>query len=132
KLSTERIGVGLGHFTFQHDVTPIGVKFFGNLRARKFQFVGNKIDSRIDIVETRRVGDDRFDRDVVRQDFVVGVEDRAALGEDRLLDDVLFSSQPGVLVVLDHLQVNQAKRKQTEDQNETEADDRASCSAVPF
>ena len=57
-----------------------------------------------------------------REDFVVRVEDRSALGEDRLLDDVFFSREPRVLVVLDHLQIDQAKRKEAEEENEAKAD----------
>jgi hypothetical protein len=77
------------------------------------------------------VRDHRLDRRVVSEDFVIRVQDRAALGEDRLFDDVLLSGEAGVLVVLDHLKVDQAKRKSAEEQNEAEADDGASCSAVP-
>jgi hypothetical protein len=68
----------------------------------------------------------------VRQDFVVRVENRASLGEDGLLVNVLFSGQSRVLVVLDHLEIDQAKRKRAEQENEAEANDGASGSAVPF
>ena len=79
-----------------------------------------------------RVRDHRFHRDVVRQDFVVRVENRAALGEYGLLVNVLFSGQSSVLLVLDHLEIDQAKRKRAEQENEAEANDCASGSAVPF
>jgi hypothetical protein len=61
-----------------------------------------------------RVGYDRFDRRVVGEDFVIRVKNRAALGKDRLLVDVLLRGEPGVLVVLDHLEIDQSARKETE------------------
>src|SRR5438046_3659107 len=74
----------------------------------------------------------RFHRHIVRQDFVVRVENRASLGEDGLLVNVLFSGQSRVLVVLDHLEIEPAKRKRAEQENEAEANDGASGTAVPF
>ena len=41
------------------------------------------IDSRIGIVQTSGVRHNGFNRNVVREHFVVRVEDRSALGEDR-------------------------------------------------
>ncbi len=79
-----------------------------------------------------RIGHDRLDRNVVREDFVVRVENRAALGVDRLFVDVFFSSEPGVFVVLDHLQINEPERKCAEQCREPEADQRATNPAVPL
>ena len=129
---TKRIGTRFRHFSLQDDVASIGVKFLRNLGPRKFQLSADKICSRVDVGQMGRVGDDRFDRDVVRENFVVSVENCAAFGKDRLLNYVLFSGESGVLVVLDHLEVDQAKGKRAEEQNEAEADDCTSCSAVPF
>ena len=62
----------------------------------------------------RRIGHDRLDWRVVGEDFIVRVEDGAALGEDGLFVDVLLSGKPGVFVVLDHLQINEPERKSAE------------------
>jgi hypothetical protein len=62
-----------------------------------------------------RVSDHGFDRNIVRQDFVISVENRAALGKNGLLVNVFLSREPGVLVVLDHLEIDQAKRKRAEE-----------------
>ena len=68
----------------------------------------------------------------MREDLVIGVEDRTALGEDRLLVNVLFRGEPGVLVVLDHLEVDEPKRKETEKSGKEKADQRATDPAVPL
>ena len=62
----------------------------------------------------RGIGHDGLDRGVMGEDFVVRIEDRTALREDRLLVNVFLRGEPGVLVVLDHLQVNQSEGKETE------------------
>src|SRR5471032_2928568 len=80
----------------------------------------------------RRIGHDRLDGGVVRKDFVVRVQNRAALGVDRLFVDVFFSGEFGVLVVLDHLQINEPERKSAEQGREPEANQRATNSAVPL
>ena len=61
------------------------------------------------IVKMRSIGDHGFDRNVVREDLAVRVENRAALCMNDLLVNVFFSSKPGVFVVLYCLQINQAK-----------------------
>jgi hypothetical protein len=108
------------------------VKFFRNFAAWEFQFAADKIDRRIDVVQSARVGDDGFDRNIVSEDFIVRVENDSALGKDRLLDNVFFSRKSRVLIVLDHLEIDQAKRKRAEEKNEAEADNGAACSTVPF
>jgi hypothetical protein len=50
----------------------------------------------------------------VGQNFIVRIQDRAALGVNHLLVNVFFGSEPGVLVMLDRLEINQAKGKNTE------------------
>ena len=62
----------------------------------------------------RRVGHDGLDRRVVGKNFVIRVQNRAALGVDRLFVDVFFSRKPGVLVVLDHLQIDKPEGKDAE------------------
>src|SRR6266851_6318657 len=79
----------------------------------------------------RRVGDNCLDRNVVSENFVIRIENRAALGVDGLLIDVFFGGEPGVLVVLDHLQVNEAERKKAEQRDEDETNQRAAKSSVP-
>jgi hypothetical protein len=51
----------------------------------------------------------------VREHFVVGIVYEAALRVNRLLVDVLLSGESRVLIVLEHLQVNETKRKSAED-----------------
>src|SRR4051812_37506645 len=79
-----------------------------------------------------RVGDDGLDRRVMGENFVIGVEDRPALGEDGLLVNVLLRGEPGVLVVLDHLEIDEPERKQTEKSGKKKADQRATDPAVPL
>ena len=55
------------------------------------------------------VGHYRFYRDVVRENFLIGVENHAALCVNDLLVNVLFSGKTGVFVVLYRLQINQTK-----------------------
>src|SRR6266568_7196714 len=128
----KRVANCFRYLAFQHDITAIAVEFFRNIWSRKLQLAADKIDSRVDIGQMSRISDHRFDRNIVRQDFVIGVENRAALGKNGLLVNVFLSSEPGVLVVLDHLEIDQAKRKRAEEQDETETDDGASGSTVPF
>ena len=80
----------------------------------------------------RRIGHDRLDRNVVREHLIVRVENCAALGEDGLFVDVLFSGKPGVLVVLDHLQINEPERKRAEQGGEAQAHQRAASPSVPL
>src|ERR1700682_2865173 len=80
----------------------------------------------------RRISHDRLDGGVVGKDFVVRVQNRAALGVDRLFVDVLFSSESGILVVLDHLQINEPEGKRAEQRREPETDQRATNPAVPL
>src|ERR1700731_3369849 len=80
----------------------------------------------------RRIGHDSLDWRVMREDFVVRVEDRAALREDRLLVNVFLRGEPGVLVVLDHLKVNQPEGKEAEQSGKEKTDQRATDPAVPL
>ena len=68
----------------------------------------------------------------MREDFVIGVENRTALGKDRLLVNVFLRGEPGVLVVLDHLEVHEPEGKQTEKSGKKKADQRATDPAVPL
>src|SRR4051812_35485180 len=79
-----------------------------------------------------RVRYDGFDRGVMREDFVVRIENRAPLGEDRLLIDVFLRGETGVLVVLDHLEVDEPERKQAEERGKAEANQGAADPAVHF
>ena len=69
------------------------MKFFRNVAARKLQLVADKIDSYVDVGQAAGVGDDCLNGNIVREDFVVRVENRSALGENWLLNDVLFSRE---------------------------------------
>ena len=66
----------------------------------------------------------------MREDFVVRVENHAALCVDGLLVNVFFSGKPGVLVVLYGLQINQPKRKDAEEADKTSAHQHAATSAI--
>ena len=54
----------------------------------------------------RGVGHYCLDRNVVREYFVIRIEDRAAFRVDDLLMDVLFSCETGVFVVFNCLQID--------------------------
>ena len=66
------------------------------------------------------------------ENFVVGVEDRAALSEDRLFVNVFLRGEPGILVVFDHLEINQTEGEKAEQSGKEEADQRATDPAVPL
>ena len=78
----------------------------------------------------RGIGYDRFHRNVVCQNFIVRIQDHAPLGMSHLLVNVFFGSQPGVLVVLDRLQINQATRKDAEQNDKSSTDQNATNSAI--
>src|SRR5205814_7934214 len=61
---------------FQDDITPVAVKFLRNFGPGNLQLAADKIDSRLDIGQMSRVSDDCFNRNVVCEDFVIGVEDQ--------------------------------------------------------
>src|SRR4051812_36041682 len=78
------------------------------------------------------IGHHRLDRGIVGEDFVVCVEDRTAFGKNGLLVNMFLSGEAGILLVLDHLQVNEPERKDAEQSREREGDQRASNPAVPL
>src|SRR4029077_16017990 len=130
KFFTQRVCCVLGHFALDHDVTAIAVEFFRNLPGRDAKFVAHHINDCFPVVEMCGVGHYRFYRNVVREDLVVRVEDHAALCVDDLLVNVFFSSKPGVFVVFYGLQINQTKRKDAEQSDESSANQHATASAV--
>jgi hypothetical protein len=69
-----------------------------------------------------------FDRHIVGEDLIVCVEDGAAFCVDGLFVNVLFSSKPGVFVVLDYLKINKTKREGAEEHNENAANQ---CTTAP-
>src|ERR1043166_2416455 len=91
-----------------------------------------KIDNRAGIVHMAGVGDDRLNRHIVREHFVVRVEDFTALSTDDLFVNVLLSSEPGVFVVLDQLQVNEPERKRAKERDKSKADNDAPKATGPF
>ena len=78
----------------------------------------------------RGVSHDSFDRNVVGENFVVRVKDRAALRINDLFVSVFFSSKTGVLVVLNYLKINKTKREDAEERDKSGADQRTSASTV--
>src|SRR5436309_15870577 len=78
----------------------------------------------------RGVCHDCFHRNVVGQNFVVRIQDRAPLGVNHMLVNGLFGSEPGVLVVLDRLEINQAKRKNTEQSDKSSTHQSATSPAT--
>src|SRR5438552_2346405 len=89
-------------------------------------------NERLAIIQVSRIGHNRLNWGVVGKDFVIHVQNRTALSVDRLFVDVFFSSESGVLVVLDHLQINEPEGKCTEQYRESEANQRATNPAVPL
>jgi hypothetical protein len=57
----------------------------------------------------------------VRENFVVGVKDRAAFCVDDLFVNVFLSSQLGVLVMLNYLKINKTKRESAEERDKKAA-----------
>ena len=78
----------------------------------------------------RGIRHDSFLWNVVCQNFVVRVENHPALCVNDLFVNVLFSSKPGVFIVLYCLQINQTKRKDAEEPDETSAHQHATTSAI--
>ena len=68
-----------------------------------FQLGIQEINGCLKIGKMCRVGHEGFHRNVVRENFIVGVQDHAAFGVNQLLVNVFFRSETGVFVVLDCL-----------------------------
>ena len=64
------------------------------------------------------------------ENIVVHVKDCAALRVDDLLVTVFFRGEFSVLVVLDHLKVNQPKRENAEEHNECRTNQRTAPSTI--
>src|SRR6266550_747190 len=79
----------------------------------------------------RGISDDDFDRDVVGENFAIGIGDDTAVGVDRLLVNVFLGRQPGVLVVLNELQINEAKREPAKKKDKTNANKCTPSPTVP-
>src|SRR5262245_40343598 len=82
------------------------------------------------IAKMRGVGHDGFYRNVVRENFIVRVQDDSAFGVNDLLVNVCFRSEPGVFVVLDCLEVDQAKRKDAKQADKSSTHQSATSSAT--
>src|SRR5437763_12496447 len=78
----------------------------------------------------RCVSYDGFDRNVMRENFVVRVQDHAPFGVNDLLVNVRFRSEPCVFVVLECLKINQAKRKDAEKADKSSTHQSATSSAT--
>src|SRR6476646_3930512 len=78
----------------------------------------------------RGVVHDSFHRNVVRENFIVRVQDGAAFGVNYLFVNVCFRSEPRVFVMLDCLKINQAKRKDAEQGDKNTAYQSATSSAT--
>src|SRR5262249_21766858 len=78
----------------------------------------------------RRVGHDCFHRNVVRENLIVRIQDDAAFGVNDLLVYMFFCSEPGVFVVLDCLEINQAERKDAEQPDKSSTHQSATTSAT--
>jgi hypothetical protein len=65
------------------------------------------------------------------EDFAIGIGDGAAFGIDRLFVDVFLRRQPGVLVVFDQLEINEAKRERAKEQDKSDANQCAPCPSIP-
>ena len=89
-----------------------------------------KINDRLPVVKVRGVRHDRFHRNVVREDLIVRVENRAALCVNNLFVNVFFSGKPSVFIVFYRLQINQTKRKDAEKPDKTSAHQHAPTSAI--
>src|SRR5262245_12861944 len=78
----------------------------------------------------RRVRHNCFHRNVLCENLIVRVEDHAAFGVNDLLVNVYFRSQPCVFVVLDCLQIDQAKRKDAKQTDKSSTHQSATSSAI--
>ena len=109
KFGAQRACFRLGHFTLDNDIAALAAQFFLHLRGRKTQFLTHEIDDCLPVSNVRRVGHYRLNRNVMREYFVIGIEDRATFCVNDLLINVFFSGKPGVFFVLDCLQIDQTK-----------------------
>ena len=89
----ENAGVGIRQFALQDDVGPAAGELFRDLVRRKVQALGQQRNEGSGIIDQCSVGHDRRDRDVLGEDFVVRVVDRAPLGRDDVAPDMFFRSQ---------------------------------------
>src|SRR5215471_8196362 len=94
------------------------------------QFSAHEIHGCLPIVKMRSVGHHCLNRNVVREDFVIRIQDRAAFSVDDLLVNVLFSGKTGVFVVFDCLQIDQTKRKNAEQPDKSAAHEYAAGPTV--
>src|SRR5215472_4837711 len=87
-------------------------------------------DGRLPVVNMRGVRHDGLHWNIVRENFIIRVENHPALCVNDLFVNVLFGGKPGVLVVFYCLQINQSKRKNAEKPDETGAHQHATASAI--
>ena len=88
-------GLRVRQFALQNDVAPTAGDLFRDLVRRNLQARGEKRDERAGVVDQRPIGHHRRDRDVLRENFVVGVVDRAALRRDDVASDIFLRRQLG-------------------------------------
>src|SRR6266480_6632543 len=130
KFCPQRGRQRLRHFTLDHDVSALTIQFFRQLPSGNPQFTADKINNRLPIIKMSSVTYYSFDRHIVRENLVVRVEDRAAFCIDGLFVNVLFSSKPRVLVVLDYLKINKTKREGAKERDENAANQCTTASAM--
>ena len=86
----QRDGGRFRHLALQNDVTPVALQFFRQFARWNVQRVTEQRNERLAIIQVGRIGHDRLDRDIVGEDFVVRVQNRAALSVDRLVCKRVF------------------------------------------
>src|SRR5262252_4609466 len=126
----QRVCLRRGYFALDDDVGATAIQFFGEFLGGDLQLGIQKINGCMHIAKKGGVGHDGFHRNVVRENFVVRIQDDATFGVNDLLVNVCFRSEPGVFVVLDCLEINQAKRKDAEQADKTSAHQSATSSAT--
>ena len=128
----ESPGVRVREFALQDDVGPAAGDLFRNFVRRNVQAGGEKRDEGGVVVDQCPVGHDRRDRDVLRENLVAGVVNRAPLRRDDVASDIFLRGQLAVVVVHHHLEMDQPIGEDAEEQREEDTNQGAAGSAIPL
>src|SRR5262245_56236740 len=78
------------------------------------------------------VGNNCFNRNIMGEDFVIGVKDISPLSKDCLLVDMFFGRESGIFFMLVQVQVDQSGGEDAEENDKCKARECASGSFIPL